>query len=108
MWAQLIRSRVRADLDGAEAAERMLAVHEEVRAAEQPGSGLIRTVLMQDQADPRQVYALVILGSEEQARAREQDPRRADRLEAARAAMSGLYEGTPVFTDLTVLAEWAD
>lgn len=27
---------------------------------------------------------------------------------AARTAMAGPYEGTPVFTDLTVIAEWAE
>jgi hypothetical protein len=108
MWAQLIRTQVRSDLEAAEVADRARAVHEHVRAAEQPGSGLLRTLLMQDQADPHRVYALVVLESEERARAREQDPRRAEGLQAARAEMAGLYDGAPDFTDLTVIAEWED
>lgn len=106
MWAQLIRTQVRPDVDAAEVADRVRAVHKHVRAAEQPGSGLLRTLLMQDQSDPHRVYAIVILESEEKARAREQDPRRTEQLDAARSAMAGLYEGGPAFTDLTVIAEW--
>ncbi len=108
MWAQLIRTQVRTDVPVDDVAERLRAVHEHVRAAEQPGSGLRRTLLMQDQQDPHTVYALVVLESEEAARAREQDPRRREGLDAARAAMAGLYEGAPDFTDLTVVAERAD
>jgi hypothetical protein len=108
MWAQLIGSRVRPDVAAADVADRARAVHEHIRAAEQPGSGLLRTLLLQDQADPHHVYALVVFVSEEMARAREQDPRRAERLETARSAAAGLYEGAPQFTDLTVVAEWAD
>ncbi len=108
MWAQLIRTQVRSDVDDVDVADRVRAVHEHVRAAEQPGSGLVRTLLMQGQEDPHRVYALIVLECEEQARSREQDPRRRDGLEAARAAMADLYEGAPVFTDLTVIAEWAD
>ena len=44
--------------------------------------------------------------SEEQARAREQDPRRAERLEKARAVMADIFEGAPTFTDLSVIEEW--
>ncbi len=108
MWAQLMRTHVRADVADDDVADRARAVHEHVRAAEQPGSGLVRTLLLQDQHDPHTVYALVVFESEEAARAREQDPRRREGLEAARAAMAGVYEGAPVFTDLTVVAEWAE
>jgi heme-degrading monooxygenase HmoA len=108
MWAQLIRTQVRSDLNSEEVADHVQAVHEHVRGAEQRGSGLIRTLLMQDQSDPHRVYTLVVLESEEKARARERDPRRTEQLEAARSAMAGLYEGTPAFTDLTVLSEWED
>jgi hypothetical protein len=41
----------------------------QIRAAEQPGSGLVRTLVMHDQKDPGQVYALVVFESEEKARA---------------------------------------
>jgi len=106
MWAQLITTQVRSDVDAAEVADRVRSVHEQVRATEQRGSGLLRTLLMQDQSDPHRVYTLVVLESEERARARERDPRRAEQLEAARSAMASLFEGTPAFTDLTVLTEW--
>jgi hypothetical protein len=108
MWAQLIRTQVRSEVPAAQVADRVRTVHEHVRAAEQPGSGLLRTLLLQDQSDPHCVYALVVLESEEKARARERDPRRAEQLDAARSAMAGLYEGAPAFTDLTVIAEWED
>ena len=41
----------------------------QIRAAEQPGSGLVRALMMHDQRDPSQVYTLVVFESEEQARA---------------------------------------
>lgn len=99
MWAQLIRMRVQPDKDTA-------AVNKELRAAEQPGSGLVRTLMMRDQKDPSQVYALVVFESEEKARAREQDPRRQEGLRAARAMMADIFDGPPEFTDLTVEEEW--
>jgi len=108
MWAQLMRTTMRPGLDAAEAADRIRAVHEQVRAAEQEGSGLVRTLVMQDQRDPREVYALVVFESEEKARVRERDPRRGEQLGAARTAMADLYEGAPDFTDLVVIGEWAD
>ena len=61
---------------------------------------------MRDQADPMAMYLLVVFGSEEQARAREQDPRREERLTAARQIMAEIFEGPPAFTDLEVLDEW--
>ena len=56
--------------------------------------------------EPSQVYTLVVFESEEQARAREQDPRRQEQLQAARAMMAGIFDGPPQFTDLTVDDEW--
>ena len=38
--------------------------------------------------------------------AREQDPRRQEKLRAARAMMAGIFDGLPEFTDLTVAEEW--
>ena len=72
MWAQLIRMRLKPDKDTAELAK-------EIRAAEQPGSGLVRSLVMHDQADPTQVYALAVFESEEKAR-------RASRIRVARNA----------------------
>ena len=99
MWAQLIKVRLKPDKDTAE-------VEEFLRAAEQPGSGLVRTLMMHDQKDPSQVYTLIVFESEEKARAREQDPRRQEKLQAARAVMADIYDGPPEFTDLTVAEEW--
>jgi len=99
MWAQLIKMQLKPDKDTSE-------LDKQIRAAEQPGSGLVRTLVMHDQKDPSQVYALVVLESEEQARAREQDPRRQERLQAARAMMADIFDGPPEFTDLRVANEW--
>ncbi len=99
MWAQLIQMRLKPDRDTAEMAD-------QIQAAEQPGSGLVRTLVMHDQKDPSQVYTLVVFESEEKARAREQDPRRREALEAARAMMADIFEGPPEFTDLAVDQEW--
>jgi len=99
MWAQLIKVRLKPGKDLAEA-----AMH--LRAAEQPGSGLVREMFMRDQKDPHQAYILAMFDSEEQARAREQDPRRQERLQAARAMMADIFDGPPEFTDLRVMEEW--
>ncbi|MDT4960639.1 MAG: hypothetical protein QOF87_286, partial [Pseudonocardiales bacterium] len=55
--------------------------------------------------DPSRIYTLVVFESEEQARARENDPRRRERLEPARAAMAEVLDGAPEFVDLAVVAE---
>jgi hypothetical protein len=99
MWAQLIKIRLKPDKDTAQ-------LNEQLRAAEQPGSGLVRTLMMHDQNDATQVYGLVVFENEEKARAREQDPRRHEALQAARAMMADIYDGPPEFTDLTVAEEW--
>ena len=99
MWAQLITMRLKPGRDTTE-------VNKQIRAAEQPGSGLVRTLIMHDQKDPSQVYAQVVFESEEKARAREQDPRRQEKLQAARAMMADIFDGPPQFTDLTVADEW--
>jgi hypothetical protein len=99
MWAQLIRYRLKPGADTAE----LIA---QIRAAEQPGSGLVRSLVMRDQADPGRMATLVVFESEEMARAREQDPRRAERLAVARSMMAEIFEGAPEFTDLQVVDEW--
>jgi len=99
MWAQLIKMRLKPGNDTAE-------LDKQIQAAEQPGSGLVRTLIMHDQKDPGQVYALVVFESEDKARAREQDPRRQERLQAARAMMADIFDGPPEFTDLSVVDEW--
>lgn len=82
------------------------AIAKELQALERPGSGLVRTTLMRDKKDPSQAYILVVFESEEKARAREQDPRRAESLQRVRAMMDDAYAGQPEFTDLIVDQEW--
>jgi hypothetical protein len=99
MWAQLIKVPVKPGKDVA-------GLSQALREAEQPGSGLVRRLTMRDQKDPRTVYTLVVFESEEKARAREQDPRREEGLEAVRAMMADIQDGPPEFVDLTVEEEW--
>jgi hypothetical protein len=99
MWAQLIQLRLKPGEDTTE-------LTQQIRDAEQPGSGLVRSLMMRDQADPSRIYTLVVFESEAQARAREQDPRRAEALAGARSTMAEIFEGAPAFTDLEVLDEW--
>jgi quinol monooxygenase YgiN len=101
MWAQLIKMHTKPGSDTAELAQL-------IRAAEQPGSGLVRTLWMHDETDPSSLYTLVVFENEEKARAREQDPRRQKALQQARSIMADIVEGPPEFTDLTVVAEWTD
>ena len=77
-----------------------------MRASEQPGSGLVRSTAMRDQKDPSRVYMLVVFESEERARAREQDERRQQGLEAARATMAEVFDGPPEFVDLAVINDF--
>ena len=99
MWAQLIKVRLKPGKDLAEAATHL-------RASEQPGSGLVREMFMRDQKDPAQAYILAIFESEQNARAREQDPRRQEGLKAMQATMADILAGPPEFIDLTVADVW--
>lgn len=101
MWGQLITTRLKA---GHEADLPRLA--EELKNIEQPDSGLIRSLAMQDQKDPTRAYILVVFESEEKARARESDPRRQEGLQAARAVMAEIFDGPPEFVDLAVVEEF--
>jgi quinol monooxygenase YgiN len=102
MWAQLIKTRLKSGHEGD--LPRLMA---ELQAIEQPGSGLLRSLAMQDQKDPSEVYMLVVFESEEKARERESDPRREEGLQAARAMMAEAFDGPPEFVDLTVVEEFA-
>jgi quinol monooxygenase YgiN len=97
MWAQMITMRLK---PGREAD--LAVLMEQLQAAEQPDSGLLRTTTMRDSNDPSLVYTLVVFENEEKARARENDPRRQEALEAARATMAEMFDGAPQFVDLTV------
>lgn len=102
MWAQMIKTRVK---DGSEAELRKL--FQQLRDAEQADSGLVRTLAMRDQNDPSSLSLLVVFESEEKARARENDPRRAEGLAIARATMAEVFDGAPSFTEMIVIEEFA-
>ena len=100
MWAQLITMRLKPGREGD-----LPKVLEQLRAAEQPGSGLVRTTTLRDQADPNRISTMVVFESEEKARARENDPRRQEGLQVVRATMAEIFEGAPEFVDFTVVDE---
>jgi quinol monooxygenase YgiN len=100
MWAQLMRWRLKPGKDTA-------GLREQLQAVEQPDSGLLRTMIMQDQKDPDQFYTLVVFESEEKARERERDPRRQEGVQALRAMLADILAGPPEFTDMAVVEEWA-
>lgn len=102
MWAQLISARLKPGKEG-----ELTKLFEQVQAAEQPGSGLLRSTFMVGQSDPSRLYMLVVFESEEHARAREQDPRREEGLRAARATMAEILDGPPEFTDLRIVNDLA-
>jgi quinol monooxygenase YgiN len=101
MWAQLITTRLK---PGKEAELPRLV--EQLRAVEQPGSGLIRSTIMSDEKDPGRVCMMVVFENQEKAREREQDPRRQEGLASARQTMAEIFDGPPEFTDLTVVDEY--
>lgn len=101
MWAQLITMHLKEGKD-----DDLPGLFEQLRAVEQPGSGLVRSMAMRDQNDPSRVYTLVLFESEEKARAREGDERRQEGLAAARATMAEIFDGPPEFVDLTVVNDF--
>jgi quinol monooxygenase YgiN len=100
MWAQL--STVRVDEDRVDAVTKAM---EQLRAFEQPDSGLLRTIVMQEQKDPARVFVLVVFESEEKARARENDPRRQEGVQALRTSLAEVLRAEPEYTDLNVIAD---
>jgi hypothetical protein len=97
VWAQLIKTRLKPGREGD--LERLYAL---LRAAEQPGSGFVRSTAMHDQSDHLSSYMLVVFESEDAARARESDPRRQEALAGVRAVMAEIFDGPPEFIDLVV------
>jgi Antibiotic biosynthesis monooxygenase len=98
MWAQLISMRVKDD--SGDDLSRLLA---HLRDIEQPDSGWMRTIALRERADPNRVLVLAIFESEEKARARESDPRRAEGLATLRVMMGNLLDTPPQFSDLLVV-----
>ena len=100
MWAQLITMSLKPGHE-----QELETLFDQLHATEQPDSGLLRTVVLRDQADPSQISTLVFFGSEEQARARESDPRRSEALASVRSLMADMFDGPPEFTDFTVIRD---
>ena len=103
MWAQLIKTRLKPGVDEGLLSE----LYEQLRATEQPDTGLLRSTAMRDEKDPSQIYMLVVFESEEKARERKNDSARQDDLSDARATMMEIFDGPPEFTDLTVVDDWS-
>lgn len=102
MWMQIIRTRLKPGKDA-----ELLGLIDQLKAIEQPDSGLVRSVATRDQKDPSTVYMIVTFESEEKARAREADPRRQEGLGSVRAGMAEIFDGPPEFFDLEVVAGYA-
>jgi heme-degrading monooxygenase HmoA len=79
----------------------------QLKAAEQPDSGLVHATATRDSKDPSRVIMFVVFESEEKAREREKDSRRQEGLTAARTTMIEIFEGGPEFSDLTVVDDWS-
>jgi quinol monooxygenase YgiN len=100
MWIQIIKTRLKPGKDA-----ELAALADQLKAIEQPGSGLVRSTATRDQKDPNTIYMIVTFESEEKARAREQDERRQDGLQAVRETMALIFDGPPEFIDLEVISE---
>lgn len=102
MWIQIIKARLKPGQDA-----ELTAVADQLKAIEQPNSGLVRSTMARDQKNPDTIYMIVAFESEEKARARERDERRQEGLQVVREAMTRIFDGPPEFLDLEVLAEHA-
>ena len=90
MWAQMITTRLKPGKEGD-----LAKLTAQLKATEQPGSGLVHSTATRDAKDPSRVIMFVVFDSEEKARERENDARRQEGLEAARATMMEIFEGAP-------------
>src|SRR3954454_12858689 len=100
MWTQIIKTHMKSGKDAD-----LMQLSDQLKAIEQPGSGLVRSTAMREQKDPSSVYMIVTFESEEKARAREHDDRRQAGLQAVRETMAEIFDGPPEFVDLEVIAE---
>src|SRR6476659_7297438 len=101
MWVQILKTRLKPGRDATD----VHALADQLKAIEQPGSGFVRSTTARDQKDLSTIYMIVTFESEEKARAREQDERRQEGLQAVRATMAQMFEGPPEFVDLEVITE---
>jgi hypothetical protein len=99
VWAQLIKVQLKPGAD-------LGALADVLKAAEQPGSGLLRELFMHHQNDPDSAYILAVFESEEKAREREHDPRRAEAQQVIQEVMAKVLAAPPEFTNLVVTADW--
>jgi quinol monooxygenase YgiN len=102
VWTQIIKTKIAPGKDA-----EIAALMDEFMALERPDSGLVSSAAMRDRSDPSSVYVIVTFESEEKARAREQDPQRAEALGPARELMGNLFEAPPDFIDLDVVAAYS-
>jgi quinol monooxygenase YgiN len=100
MWAQIITARLKPGKE-----DQLSSLVEQLQAAEPPESGLLRTTAMRDQNDPNKVYFMIVLESEEVARARESDPQRQAAMQPVRETMAEIFEGDREFLDLIIVSE---
>jgi hypothetical protein len=101
MWIQIIKARLKSGKDA-----ELAGLMKELQAIEQPGSGLVRTIVTREQQDPSALQMIIVFESEAKARAREQDEQRQDNLGPARQTMAEIFEGPPEFVDLEVIEEY--
>src|SRR3954453_4943347 len=100
MWTQIIKTHLKSGKDA-----ELMTLSDQLRAIEQPGSGLVRSTTMRDQKNPRAGYMIVTFESEEKARVREQDERRQSGLQPVYETMAQIFDGPPEFIELDVIAE---
>ena len=98
MWTQVITARLK---PGRDADLPTLARH--MRSIERPGSGLLRSTMMQDQKDPSRVQFMVVFESEAKARERENDTSRQADMTEARQLMAEIFDGPFEFADFNVI-----
>jgi quinol monooxygenase YgiN len=101
MWVQIIKAKLKDGMDAG-----LEELFELIKANEQPDSGLIRETMARDQNDPNTVYVIATFESEEQARAREADPRREQGQAAIRQKLGEMIAAPPEFIDLDVVDEF--
>ena len=99
MWAQLIKVQLKPGSD-------LSLLADVLKAANSPGRASCGSCSCTDQNHPDSAYILAVFESEEKAREREQDPRRAEGQQAIQELMAKVLAASPEFTDLTVTADW--
>src|SRR3569623_2479201 len=97
MWVQLIKLQLKPDAD-------LIAASDLLKSFEQPGSGLIREIFTRDQKNPNTAYVIALFESEEKAREREADPRRAEGQQELQRLLADSLAAPPEFVDLDVAA----